>query len=318
MKSQNLRYRSDEIIIPTENGYVRIPSDNLRGWQASKSATIKLKKLLQKANNYTQFGIMISGLILLFVIMGYTVAGTMGIIASIAIGLITLLFSSNFSIKRVLRKRNIWQLNEFSGSHLFEMVQNLVNKTNLKTIPKVFLENTPEINAFTIEDSKDAAIVISRGLVETMNQREVKGVLAHEIAHLKNNDIKLMMFIESIRRVTTSLTTLGYLLLLVNLPLVIMGAAMIPWHVVIALIIVPGFSYLLQLSLSRNREFKADMDAIDIAGSAQGLASALRKIEMQQNYVKNIIKSPFHHVPEILRTHPNIHQRIKRLKSIEY
>jgi heat shock protein HtpX len=111
---------------------------------------------------------------------------------------------------------------------------------------------------------------------------------------------------------------LGVLLFLVNLPLVFLGGATIPWFGILLLYFAPTLSSLLQLGLSRTREYSADLEGARLAGDAEGLISALQKIERYQGGVWERVFMPGRRVPvpSLLRTHPPTEERVRRLREI--
>ena len=121
-----------------------------------------------------------------------------------------------------------------------------------------------------------------------------------------------------VSRVTGTLSWIGQLLLLINLPMVLFGSYQFPWTLVL-LIGAPSISALLQLALSRTREFDADVDAASLTGNPRGLARALAKMEHLQRGWLQRIPLPGHRLPEpsLFRTHPHTDERIRRLLELE-
>jgi heat shock protein HtpX len=143
-------------------------------------------------------------------------------------------------------------------------------------------------------------------------------VLAHEISHIRSNDIWVMTLADTVSRLTGGLALMGQLLLFINLPLLLFGAAAISWWAILLLLFAPTISLLLQLALSRTREFDADMDAVEITGDPLGLASALRKLDRHQRGLWQRLLFPGRHTPDswILSTHPSSEERIRRLAEL--
>jgi len=106
------------------------------------------------------------------------------------------------------------------------------------------------------------------------------------------------------------------ILLILNLPVVLMGQLVIPWSLVLLLMGAPIINLLLMVAISRNREFKADLDAARLSGDPLGLASALQKINLQIKFWQRLYQPFLRNMPELLRTHPNTTERILRLKSL--
>jgi heat shock protein HtpX len=174
------------------------------------------------------------------------------------------------------------------------------------------------LNAFAVGTRRNAAIGLTDGLLRGLNLRELTGVLAHEMSHIRNNDMRSMSVADVISRVTNLFSTFGKFLLLVNLPLIFMGSAPISWWAILLLIVAPFISGLLQLALSRTREFDADLDAIQLTHDPVGLMNALQKLEYYATNIWQQVLFPGRGVPDpsIFRTHPHTKDRIARLQEL--
>jgi heat shock protein HtpX len=138
------------------------------------------------------------------------------------------------------------------------------------------------------------------------------------MSHIKNNDIKVMGMADTIMRVTHILSGIGKILLIVNLPLILTGKGSFSWLVVALLIFAPNIATMLQLGLSRVREYDADVGAVDLTKDPYSLALALQKLEKLHTGLLQESILPGRKVPEpsLLRTHPHTEDRIKRLRSM--
>ncbi len=148
--------------------------------------------------------------------------------------------------------------------------------------------------------------------------RELIGVLAHELAHVANGDIRVMAFADTLSRITGVLALLGQALLILSIPALFLGFAMLPVGALLVLLAAPTLSALAQLALSRNREYEADRSAAELSGDPVGLASALDKLERYQGRFWEQVILPGRRLPEpsLLRTHPPTPQRIERLMEL--
>jgi heat shock protein HtpX len=162
------------------------------------------------------------------------------------------------------------------------------------------------------------SIAITDGMLRTLTLRELTGVLAHELSHIRNNDLWIMNLADSISRLTSAMAFMGTLLVFVSLPLMLFGAVSFPLILVILLVFAPTIGSLLQLALSRAREYDADLDAAGLTGDPVGLASALEKLERLQVGGWERIMFPGRRMPDpsLLRTHPPTEERIRRLLSL--
>jgi heat shock protein HtpX len=174
------------------------------------------------------------------------------------------------------------------------------------------------LNAFAVGAPNQAAIAVTDGLLRNLTLREVAGVLAHEISHVRSNDLWVMGLADLFSRATSLMSLMGQFLLLLNIPLLLFGQAAINWFVVLLLIFAPNLSALAQLALSRTREYDADLNAARLTGDPEGLARALQKIEHVQGGWLERIFMPGRRVPEpsLLRTHPQTDERISRLLAL--
>lgn len=313
-----LNTNRDRIYLPAGNGYSSIPARGLRAWDSERQepAVSALSLLSMKIKNNLQFGFMIAGMAGMTAYIGYTISGMLGVIMAFIVAVLGFAVTSNFSISQVLRHRSIRLIHPSEGGVLYQMLKILVERAGLDKFPVLFLEDSPEINAFTVEDKERAVIVLSRGIINNLTKQELNGVLAHEIAHLKNNDVRIMLFSDQMRKLTGYMALFGQILLVLNLPFLLLNQVMIPWTTIVLLIAAPSVSFLFQVALSRNREFKADMDAVLLTGETVGLARALKKINMQTAFWKRIYAPYLQKVPEILRTHPNTQTRIQKLEEL--
>jgi heat shock protein HtpX len=143
-------------------------------------------------------------------------------------------------------------------------------------------------------------------------------VLAHEVAHVMNRDLWLMALADTVSRLTSLLSNLGLALLVLNLPLILAGRTVVPWTTVALLVFAPTAASLLQLALSRAREFDADLDGARLTGDPAGLASALAKLERRQGRFWEEVILPGRRMPDpsLLRTHPPSRERVQRLLAL--
>ena len=142
--------------------------------------------------------------------------------------------------------------------------------------------------------------------------------MAHEMSHIKNNDIRVMSMADTIIRVTHFLSGIGQILLLLNLPLIFIGKSNFSWLAIALLIFAPNITALMQLGLSRAREYDADVGAVDLTKDPYSLAMALQKPEKLHAGLLQKVMLPGRKLPEpsLLRTHPHTHERIERLERM--
>jgi heat shock protein HtpX len=201
---------------------------------------------------------------------------------------------------------------------LYAVLRELSRRAGLEGMPVLYYVPTRLLNAFTAGGRRDAAIAVSDGLVRRMTLRELAGVLAHEVSHIANGDTRVMAFADLVSRVTGLLSLAGQVLLVVSLPLWVLTDVDIPWLPILVLLLAPAISALVQLALSRSREYEADRSAAELSGDPEGLASALEKMEQDQRGPWERLLLPGRRIPEpsLLRTHPPTDERVRRLLDL--
>lgn len=206
--------------------------------------------------------------------------------------------------------------NELPEAH--RILASLARPAELPAPPDLYYVASPVPNAFAVGTPDSSAIAVSDGLLRTLTLREFTGVLAHEMSHIAHRDLWIMGLADVMSRVTALMSLVGQFILLVNLPLLVVGAVVVPWIVPLLLIFAPTIMSLLQLALSRAREFDADLGAARLTGDPIGLALALEKLERRQGRFWEEILLPGRRIPDpsLLRTHPPTEQRVARLREL--
>ena len=196
-----------------------------------------------------------------------------------------------------------------------DLVQ-LARRVSLPAVPRLYRLRTGTPAAFTVGIADDPAIAISDGLMYTLGARERMGVLAHEVAHLAAGDVAIMRLGDLMRRIATLLCHTALITILLTL-LLVPGTGVSPLTVLM-LAATPIALGLLQLALSRDREFAADEAAARLTGDPAALASALRKLEANHRWSLQRLLGQLggFDMPSCLRTHPATDARIARLARI--
>jgi heat shock protein HtpX len=198
-----------------------------------------------------------------------------------------LIMSQRISPQFILR---IYRAKPLKNRYLDQVLRELATRGNLDFVPRLYYVPSQMLNALSLGSGPNSAIAITDGLLRSLNQRELIGVLAHELSHIRNKDLWALNLADIFSRVTSSFSFAGMLLLFINLPLLLEKGKVVPWPLILILIFAPTLSALLQLSLSRNREYDADADAAILSGDPAGLASALAKMEkVQQGLLARIL-----------------------------
>lgn len=173
------------------------------------------------------------------------------------------------------------------------------------------------VNAFATGSKQEVSIALTDGLLRSLSPRELAGVLVHEVAHIANEDLRVMGLADSDSRLTSLLALMGQIAILLSLPAQLVGAAEVYWPGLLLLAASPQLALLAQLGLSRVREFDADRLAAELTGDPQGLASALAKIErVSRSWRAWLWPGSGNPEPSCLRTRPATQERIARLLTL--
>lgn len=251
---------------------------------------------------------------------------------AVIFGLLTNIWSYYYGDKLITFLTGAKEINKNDLPEVYRILENLSITAGLPKTPKLYLIDTPAMNAFaTGRNPENSLVAVTSGLVENLNKEELEGVIAHEISHIKNRDIKVMM-------IATILAGI----------IAIMADMFLRWGIYsssdrgnksntmlfvigfILAILAPIFAQLIQLAISRKREFMADASGALITKNPLGLANALEKIS-RQNISMDVspataslfIVNPFKNkegfinwLGNLFSTHPPVEERIKRLKEM--
>lgn len=255
-----------------------------------------------------------AAMLVLVYFTGKVVIGGLGVVAVlISVGLVAFQIFQNPS-----RLKGVVELDRFNAPELLDLSRRLSARAGLPTFPSLYLVPSPVPNAFTLGGRDDAKIFVTQGLVDRLDVREVAGVLAHEISHIRHNDLLLFRFAELVRQTTTLLSRFGWLLLFFAVPFFLFTTERFPVGLPAILISAPVASLFLQLALFRTREFSADITAVELTRDPQGLASALYKIDRpNRNFLSLLLPISKREESPLFRTHPAVDERIRRLLALD-
>ena len=275
------------------------------------------------------FSIIIMGLFLAF-----SFAADFDPFVAVALGLTFSIFYSLISFylsdKAVLLTHGAKQIDKQNGKEIYLLVENLTIATGVP-MPKIYLINDEAPNAFaTGRDPEHASIAFTTGILSKLDKLELEGVIAHELSHIKNYDIRLMTVIVVLVGLIALLADLMFRLSLTG------GRRKMPWPVIVAALVLAGLSpfiaQAIKLAVSRTREYLADASGALMTRHPEALASALKKIKNSEGKMKRanhatahlFLASPFGEksgkkrgfFANIFATHPPIDERIARLQSM--
>jgi heat shock protein HtpX len=252
-------------------------------------------------------------------LLGWLLWGIDGILMLLITGSVGMLVNPSFSPWLVMRLYRAQPIARNRLPALSNAVASLSARAGLAREPELYYVPSPMLNAFAVGSRKRSAIALTDGMLRQLDLRELVGVMAHEISHIRNNDLRVMGLADLFSRATGMLSLIGQFLLLLNLPLIMLAGATINWWAIALLIFAPSLAALAQLALSRTREFDADLNAARLTGDPDGLAGALRRLEQVQGGWLERIFMPGRREPQpsILRTHPDTDERIARLQALK-
>lgn len=260
----------------------------------------------------------------LFVGIGFMLGGEAGLLIALVLAGGMNLFAYWNSDKMVLRMYGAREVDARTAPTLYGLVEQLAGNADLP-MPKVYIIDNPQPNAFaTGRNPENAAVAATTGLLERLSTEEVAGVMAHELAHVKNRDTLIM---------TITATLAGAISMLANFALFFGGNRNNPLGLIGTLalmILAPLAAALVQMAISRAREYEADRIGAEISGRPLWLASALEKIQASAARIDNqpaernpatahmFIINPLHAqaVDSLFSTHPNTGNRIARLRAL--
>ncbi len=197
-------------------------------------------------------------------LLGWLIGG--GLMAFYAIALVVFIYFFNpvLSPYLILKMYRTRQIMPYQAPNLYAVLQIIAKRAELPAVPKLFYLPSEVMNAFAVGTPENSAIALSDGLLRRLSLREIAAVLAHELSHVSHEDVHIMGFADITSRVTHFLSLIGKILLVLNLPLLLFfDIYLISWAAILILILAPIATDLLQMALSRTREYNADL------GSAQ-------------------------------------------------
>lgn len=261
------------------------------------------------------------------IVFGKALGGQTGMITAFVFALLMNGASYWFSDKIVIKMTGSRPLSREESPEVYEIVEKLTQNAGMP-MPKIYITPSPQPNAFaTGRNPQNSAIALSEGIMQLLNREELEGVIAHELSHIKNRDILISSVAAVMAGVITTLADWAQWALmfggfsnndeeegsgLAALPLIILG---------------PIAAMLVQMAVSRSREYLADQTGANIAGNSAGLANALLKLERGATVIPAEVNPATSHmyivnpltgrrIINLFSTHPPIEERVRRLRSI--
>ena len=276
--------------------------------------------------NLAKTAILMAAITALFVVVGGMLGGKQGMLLALLMAVGMNFFSYWFSDTMVLKMTNAQQVDEYSAPQFYALVKELANKAGLP-MPKVFLIDEDAPNAFaTGRNPEHASVAATTGILRILSSRELRGVMAHELAHVKHRDILIS---------TLAATMAGAISALANFAMFAGGRNSEgrqgnPLASLLAMILAPLAASLIQMSVSRAREYEADRGGAEISADPLALAQALQKIhaysqgtsfqaiERHPEAAQMMIINPLTAggLSQLFSTHPPMEERVARLISM--
>ncbi|MEK6742987.1 MAG: zinc metalloprotease HtpX [Nitrospirota bacterium] len=273
--------------------------------------------------------VLLTFLTVLLVFVGAAIGGQNGMIIAFMMALVMNFVSYWFSDKIVLKMYNAQPVTEAQAPDLYAMVRRLVQKAGLP-MPKVYIIPEEALNAFaTGRNPEHGVVAVTEGIMRALDREELEGVIAHELSHIKNRDILTGTIVATIAGAISMLAQMAHWAMLFG------GGRRddsdeggSPVVALVMMIVAPIAAMLVQMAISRTREYEADKGGAAIAGNPYGLANALLKLERGAQVVPMqdakpatahmFIVNPLTGggLMKLFSTHPPIEDRVKRLKEL--
>ena len=269
--------------------------------------------------NRLQSLLLLAGMAGFLALLGWVLWGSDGILMLLMVGVVAVLFNPAVSPRLVMRLYGASAIDPRQLPDLWAVLSELARRAGLPATPDLYYVPSRMLNAFAVGSREQSAVAVTDGVLRQLDLREAAGVLAHEISHIRSNDLWVMGLADLVSRITSLLSLVGQFLLLVSLPLMLITDVSVNWFAIVLLVFAPSLSALAQLALSRTREYDADLNAARLTGDPDGLARALAKIERAQGGLWERILMPGRRMPEpsLLRSHPHTEERIARLMALK-
>lgn len=265
----------------------------------------------------------------LLVTVGYSIGGANGALMGLGVAAISNLFSWYQSDKIALAAYQAQPIGEADAPDLYRMVQRLCDRAEIP-MPKLYVVPSSAANAFaTGRDPQHAAVAVTQGIVNVLSAEELEGVIAHELSHVKNRDTLTQAV------AATLAGAISFLAQMLQYSLWFRGGSRDerqgggnPLGMLLAIFLAPLAASVIQMAISRTREFEADAGSASLTGNPRGLASALQRLEMSARQIpldNNPAFSPLliveggpgRFLANLFATHPPTEVRIERLLQLE-
>jgi len=272
--------------------------------------------------NTFRTGLLMAAITGLFLVVGFLIGGEAGMFIAFLFAAGTNLIAYWNSDKALLSMYGARPVDESSAPDLVHLVRRLSSAAGLP-MPKVYIVENPQPNAFATGRSPEhAAVCVTTGLLQRVDQEELAGVLAHELSHVKNRDTLTMTMTATIAGAISMLANFAFFFGGRRNPLGLVG-------ILLVTLVAPFAAVLVQMAISRTREFEADRSGAELSGRPLWLASALSRIDEAASRIDNpqadanpatahmFIINPLHGgISGLFASHPSTEERIARLNAM--
>jgi heat shock protein HtpX len=275
--------------------------------------------------NWLKTSILMAGIVALFGVVGAALGGSSGMLIALLIAGAMNIYAYWFSDKVVLKMYDAQEVDEQSAPQFYRMVRELAQNAQLP-MPRVYIINEEQPNAFaTGRNPEHAAVAATTGIMRILSERELRGVMAHELSHVLHRDTLISTVSATIAGAISSIGSFGMLF---------SGGdrerGVHPFVAILVMILAPIAAMLIQMAISRAREFEADKAGAEISGDPAALAAALKKIhdyahqipmqaaEQHPETAQMMIINPLSAggIKGLFSTHPDTDERVARLMAM--
>jgi heat shock protein HtpX len=281
----------------------------------------------EAVSNIFKTALLLAALTAMLVLVGGAIGGEQGMVVAFVLALVMNFASYWFSDRIVLAMYRARRVEEAEAPALYAMVRRLATQAGVP-MPRLYVIPTETPNAFaTGRNPRNAVVAVTEGIVRLLDRDELEGVLAHELAHVVNRDVLISTIAATLAGAITYLAHMGQWAAMFGRHHDDEGHATSPFVAIILAIVAPIAAMLVQMAVSRAREFQADASGARLAGKPQALASALGKLEAGARVLPMDVNPATAHLfivnpltgqslARLFSTHPPVEERIARLRAM--
>jgi heat shock protein HtpX len=254
----------------------------------------------------------------LLITCGVGLYGLWGIVLMAILGGVTFGTTLQVSADSIMQMRQARLVTKDKAPDLFRLYEPLVQKAGLSSMPDLYIVPSGTLNAFAVGDGHDNnAVAVTRGLLKTFSEREIKTILAHELGHIKHQDTKLLLLSDVMGRMASILFIVGLMSLFLYLPAMASGTSPISGYAIVLMLLSPTLNSYLQFAVRRTREYEADRAAAELTGDPEGLIMALKRLrDIYGSYWNDSPFAQSRQRTSLKSSHPSLDSRIDRARTL--